>query len=88
MVFGTDGASLWERQRKNFAFGPYTAELEMEYGLQKKPLTATARFWVFPWLVVLAGLAAAAGALLAAAGLLKWYRKRIIAQIERQKAGN
>ena len=81
-----EGASLWERQTKNFAFGLYTAELSMEYGLRREVLTATARFWVFPWLALLAGLAALTAAVLAIAGFLTWYRKRIIAQMEKRKA--
>jgi len=80
-----EDASLWERQSKNFAFGPYTAELTMEYGQQKKVLTASARFWVFPWLVILAALAVLAAALAAIIGFLRWYRRRIIASLERQK---
>jgi len=80
-----EGASLWERQRRNFAFGPYTAELSMEYGIQKKTMTATARFWVFPWLVIAAALAGLAAALVIILGFLRWYRKRVIASLERQK---
>ncbi|MEK7546427.1 MAG: hypothetical protein AAB554_05155 [Patescibacteria group bacterium] len=80
-----EGASSWERQRKNFAFGLYTAELTLEYGLQKKVMTATARFWVFPWMVILAGLAACASAILVIAGFLKWYRKRVIERFESRK---
>lgn len=81
----SEDASLWERQSKNFAFGPYTAELTMEYGQQGKTMTATARFWVFPWLVIAAGAAALAAIIAAIVGFLRWYRKRIIAQMERQK---
>jgi len=80
-----ESASLWEKQRKNFALGRYTAELTMEYGLQKKTLTASAGFWVFPWLVILAAVAGLAAALAAIVGFLRWYRKKIIASLERQK---
>jgi hypothetical protein len=80
-----EGASAWDRQLKNFAFGPYTAEVNMEYGLQKKVLTASASFWVFPWMVILGSLAALAAILAAIVGFLRWYRKRIIAGLERQK---
>jgi hypothetical protein len=76
-----EGASLWEKQRKNFAFGRYTAELTMEYGLQKKVLSASATFWVFPWLVILAAAAGCAAGLAIILGFLRWYRKRIIASI-------
>lgn len=80
-----DDASLWDRQTRNFAFGPYTAELRMEYGSEKETLTAAARFWVIPWLALAAGAVGLAALLAALAGFLKWYRKRILAQIERQK---
>ena len=80
-----EDASLWERQSRNFAFGPYTAELTMEYGQQKNVVNATARFWVFPWLIILAGAAALAAIIAAVTGFLRWYRKRVIAQMERLK---
>lgn len=80
-----EGASLWKRQVKNFAFGRYTAELTMEYGQQKKILAASAGFWVFPWLVILAAAAGLAAGLAAIVGFLKWYRKRIISQMENMK---
>jgi uncharacterized protein involved in high-affinity Fe2+ transport len=77
-------ASAWERQLKNFALGPYTAELTVEYGLQKKTLTASTRFWVFPWMVVGAALGGLALLAAAVAGFLKWYRKRVIASLEKR----
>lgn len=80
-----DGASAWERQMKNFALGPYTAELSMEYGLRRELLTARARFWVFPWLAIAAGAAGIAAGLALIVGFLRWYRKRIIAQLEKRK---
>lgn len=80
-----EGASMWERQRKNFAFGPYTAELAMQYGQQKKLLAASARFWVVPWLTILGTAASAAIALAVLSGFLRWYRRRIIARLERQR---
>ncbi len=80
-----EDASLWQRQTKNFALGPYTAELSMQYGLRRETLTATARFWVIPWLALAAGAAGLMALLAAIAGFLKWYRRRIIASLERQK---
>lgn len=70
------------------AIGPYTAELTMEYGLQRRPLTATARIWIVP-IVPLAAAALGIAALAAAIrALLRWYRKRIIAQFEESKKRN
>ncbi len=80
-----EDASAWERQVKNFALGPYTAELTVEYGLQKKTLTASTRFWVFPWMAIGAAVGGLALAVLVIAGFLKWYRKRVIAGIEKAR---
>jgi hypothetical protein len=79
-----EGASAWERQMKNFAFGPYTAELTLEYGSGKKVLTATSRFWVLPLLPILAAIGGSAALFMAVRGFFRWYRKRIIAQLERR----
>jgi hypothetical protein len=80
----SEDASMWERQVRNFAFGRYTAELEMEYGLRKEKLAAAATFWVVPWLPLLAAAAALAALAAAIAGFLRWYRKRVIASIAKQ----
>jgi len=41
---------------KNFAFGKYSAELELDYGYSTDNITAQVDFWVFPWRVCLVGL--------------------------------
>ena len=33
----------------NFGFGRYTAELELDYGENSDPLTASLTFWIIPW---------------------------------------
>lgn len=73
--------------KDGFAFGPYVAELEMEYGLQKKPLTASARFWVVPVVPVVGTLASLAALALAFAAFLRWYKRRIIAHMEQTGRG-
>lgn len=80
-----DGTPELQSQLKNFAFGPYTAELSMEYGDKKEQLTDTTRFWVFPWLLILIVSTAFAGTLAIIIASLGWYRKRVISQFERGK---
>jgi len=80
-----DEATTWERQSGNFAFGRYTAELSMEYGLQKTVVTARSTFWVIPWMVLGAALGGLAVTLVLIVMFLRWYRNKIIAQVERQK---
>lgn len=80
-----DGASALERQLKNFAFGRYTAELTMQYGLEGKTLTAATTFWVLPWLAIAAG---GLGLILLALLLklvLGRYRKMIIRQYQAEQ---
>lgn len=80
-LLGKD-ASIFTRQWKNFAFGPYTAELNLRYGSQESSLSATASFWVVPWLTL--GLMIGGGAALvwSLRRLLAWYKDRIIRRHE------
>ena len=78
-----DGARRYAAQwRDGFAFGPYTAELTLEYGLQKKTLTAAERFWVVPLVPLAAALGGLALLVMAIAAFLRWYKRRIIAQMK------
>ncbi len=47
------GASEWQKERENFAWGKYTATLLLNYGIGGQTVTATTSFWVFPWRVTL-----------------------------------
>lgn len=47
------GASEWQKERENFAWGKYTATVIMNYGVGGQVVTAEKSFWVFPWLVTL-----------------------------------
>lgn len=54
-VAGED-SSFWAKYRQekeNFAFGKFTADLNMVYGGTGKTLTASTTFWVIPWRVLL-----------------------------------
>jgi len=53
------GASEWQRERENFAWGKYTATLNLDYGVDGQKTTASLVFWVFPWRVTLFYLAIA-----------------------------
>jgi hypothetical protein len=46
-------ASEWTKEWHNFAFGRYTAEIDVAYGPSSKLATAKTSFWVFPWMILL-----------------------------------
>lgn len=47
------GASEWQKERENFAWGKYTATVILNYGVGGQVVTAQKTFWVFPWRVTL-----------------------------------
>ncbi len=47
------GASEWQKERENFAWGKFTATVVMNYGVGGQTVTARTSFWVFPWRVTL-----------------------------------
>jgi len=47
------GASEWQKERENFAWGKYTATLILNYGEEGQVTTASLVFWVFPWRVTI-----------------------------------
>lgn len=47
------GASEWQKERENFAWGKYTATLILNYSEEEQATTATLVFWVFPWRVTI-----------------------------------
>lgn len=65
---------------KNFAFGPYKAELDFTYGQEQKTAEASFRFFVFPWhlLSIIFGILAILGFLGVVA--LKKYNRWIISK--------
>ena len=74
-------ASRLARQWRNFAIGPYTAELSLQHGTQQK-ITATAGFWVIPWLALSVMLIGGLILAMLVRSLLRWHRKRVIAQLD------
>jgi hypothetical protein len=47
------GASEWQKERENFAWGKYTATVVLNYGVGGQEVTREVSFWVFPWRVTL-----------------------------------
>jgi hypothetical protein len=47
------GASEWQKERENFAWGKFTATVVLNYGVGGQVVTAQTSFWVFPWRVTL-----------------------------------
>ncbi len=72
---GTKGTPTLIRQWKDFAVGPYTADIVLRYGGHQQ-LTGTVRFWMVPW----AALSVMAFGILALALALRrffsWYQAR------------
>ncbi len=60
---------------KNFAFGKYNAELELDYGTDTENISAQTSFWVIPWRVCLVGLLI----LIAAIAGIIIYNKMVVA---------
>lgn len=82
-VEGFFGAA--RNQWKNFALGPYKAELNLAYGQEQKTAQANFRFFVIPWqlLSIILAILAILG-FLGVVGLKK-YNRWIIAQARQQQ---
>lgn len=48
-----ENASELAKEWNNFAFGPYTATLILNYGEGKQVASATQSFWVMPWMLII-----------------------------------
>ena len=79
------GASEWSKEWNNFALGRYTAKLTAAYGTENKTVTATAVFWVFPWMVMIVGAVVLIAFLLVLALLIRSYNRHIINKYARGK---
>ncbi len=71
-------ASEWSKEWHNFAFGRYTAELDVTYSQSNKLVTAKTAFWVFPWMVSLVGLVVLVVVIFILRQLISNYNKTII----------
>ena len=79
------GASLLTRQWRNFALGPYTAELTFRYGAEDRIVQATTRFWVVPWLVLLLFAGGATLLTLGLRGFIRWYAEWVIRRYQNRQ---
>lgn len=81
------GASEWEQQIRNFAFGKYTATLLVNYGSPsaQKNLTAVTSFVVIPWLALLTYAGSLLAVLLILALIVRGYNRMLINRYEYHK---
>jgi len=80
--------TFWEKakmQMSSFAFGRYSAVLNLTYGLQKNDAQSQISFWVIPWqllsLVLLVLIVIVFGGKL----MLRRYNKKIIARAQKEQ---
>jgi hypothetical protein len=74
--------SAAKNEWKNFAFGPYKANLNMMYGAENLSLTAmSGYFWVFPWHLLLLCLIL----LIVLIIIIKGYNKLVVRMAQKQK---
>lgn len=78
------GASEWQKERENFAWGKYTATLKLDYGVDGQKTTASLAFWVFPWRVTLFYLAVAILIIVLIVIGIKTYNKWLIKKYSQQ----
>lgn len=71
------------RQWNNFAFGKYTAVLDISYGTKNQNASATYSFFVFPWQLILTLLVAFIIAILIIRAAIKHYNHWVIEQAKK-----
>ena len=69
----------------NFAFGPYTATVTMDYGQDKQALVATAKVTIIPWQLMLLELLVIAIIVLAIIFGIRGYNKAIIRRAQQSR---
>ena len=74
-----DKASEFSREWNNFALGPYTATLVMNYGDTDQVVSEQVSFWVMPWMMIVLFIIL----LVILALLVLQYNKWIVAQAQR-----
>jgi hypothetical protein len=72
------GASEWQKERENFAWGKYTATMVLNYGVGGQEVTREVSFWVFPWRLTLFYLALLVIVLLLLVQGVKKYNKWLL----------
>jgi len=82
-----EGASEYERQIKNFAFGKYTATMLLNYGTptEQKVITSVTEFWVLPWMALATYAVILIAAVLILAAGVRAYNRSLIRRYEAMK---
>lgn len=75
-----EGTSEFMKQWNGFAFGRYTATLDLKYGADGKSLQASQSFWIIPWMAIGGFIAGMIMLIFGIKGFFKWYTKRILAK--------
>lgn len=70
-------------QLNNFAFGKYTADLNLQYG-ESNTVTKQASFWVVPWQLLSIVLFALIIIILLFRGMMKRHNKKLIEKIKKE----
>lgn len=74
------------REWHQFAFGPYTAAVDLTYGLSNSNITsANVRFWVFPWRIILVAVLVLALVIVLLVWFVRWYNHMIISRVHKKK---
>lgn len=69
-----------KREKAGFAFGYYKANLNIEYGKERKTAQASFGFWVLPWRILLIGILILAVIILIATKGIRRYNEWVIAK--------
>lgn len=73
------------REWRNFGFGPYTAELALQYGANKETVVANLQFQILPWRVLLLSLIVLVFVILLLVVLIQRYNRWIISHNQQPK---
>lgn len=83
-------SGFWNKviyQWRNFAFGPYTVNLNLAYGLNSlQSSTATTHVWVIPWQLLLVEIIFTVLAFYISRNLIRRYNKMIITKAKAEKS--
>lgn len=81
-----EGTSEFMKQWNGFAFGRYSANLDVKYGANGKSLQMTKHFWIIPWMAIGGFIAGFLVLIFGIKGFFAWYTKRILAKHHKDEA--
>lgn len=79
----TGATTFWgkyRQEKENYAFGKYTADLMLSYGIAGRNLSGSTSFWVIPWHVIIVNLVVIVLAVIIIYFLVKKYNAYILAK--------